>query len=265
MTFACRRSPRQPSFRPLIEVLEDRCVPQASPPTGNISAIASQVFQDRATLNMIRDHLAAEARNPNTGPALPGELADLAAQSQAQVAELQADQAQVKSAAQEQIAALEKLFSQETQQTIQNLNDQILALDSKLAGLSPAQREAVAKQVSEQEFRLKDGAEVALKRFRDRLKGQEHVVVSLFDRRGHSIAVTLGRAEANEAEAEALEQKAEALGGGTAPGGGTQSSDPCTGQSPNKEFQTNDPRFPDGFITCGEFEALPAGQRPAIF
>jgi hypothetical protein len=251
-------------IRPAVEALEDRCVPDASAPPGNIFAIASQVVRDRATLNGLQAHLSAEARNPSTGPGLVAELADIAGRSQAEIAQLQADQNLVANAAQAQAAALEQLFSQETAATLDHLNEQILALDNQLAGLSPAQQQAVAKQITQKEFRLKDGAKVMLKQFRDRLRGKEHVVVDLFNRSSRSIRLTLGRAEADEELADQLENKAEALQGGS-PSGPMPSGDACQGQSPNKEFQTNDPRFPDGFITCGEYEALPAGQRPAIF
>jgi hypothetical protein len=268
MRLASWLSLRRPStprrvYRPRVEALEERCVPDASALQGNIFAIASQVLRDRATLNAIQPHLAAEAGNSSTGPGLVDQLAGIAARSQTEIAELQSDKGQVANAVKAQIAALEQLFAQETSQTLDHLNEQILALDSELAGLSGAQRQEVAKQVAEKKFRLKDGFEVALKHFRDTLRGKEHAVVDLFHRGIQINRLTLGRAEADEQLAEKLEGKAEALEGGS-PSGPTPTGDPCQGQSPNKELQTNDPRF-DGFISCAEYEALPSGQRPAVF
>jgi hypothetical protein len=264
MTRTRFRPCRRLSFRPLIEVLEDRYVPQANPPAWSIFAISGQTLHDLATLKRIQGHLASLARNPSTGPGLPGELADLAAQSQAQAAELQAEQPQMKSATQEQLAALKNLFEQESRQTIQNQNDRILALVNQLAGLSPAQRQKVAEQVSKERLRLKDEDKVTLERFRDRLAGEEHAIVAFYDRCGRGYALTLGRAEADEAKAKALEQEAESMQGGTAPGAGAQPGDPCTGKSSDLELLTNDPNY-DGAISCMQYEALPLGQRPEVF
>jgi hypothetical protein len=254
-----RRSP----FRPWIESLEDRYVPQAGPPAWNTFAIASQALHDLAALNRIQHHLAGRARSPSAGQALSGELAELAARNRARVAELQADQAQMKSAAQDKIAALDRLYEQAAGQAIQNRDDRILALARNLATLPPAQRDRAAKQVSEETHRVKDETRRELKRLHDRLAGEERATGLFLDRCGRGYALALGRSEADEAKAKALEQEADSMQGGTAPGAGAQPGDPCTGKSSDLELLTDDPRF-DGAISCMQYEALPPDQRPAV-
>jgi hypothetical protein len=265
MSRHAQNGPRSNAFKPQLEEMEGRWVPDAAGAVGNIFNIASQAILYQAAVGNLKAALPAAAQNAAIANQLNQIARDIAAVSAANNQTLQQSAKEVGQAVAEVTQNLNNALAQATEQTIKDFNDQVLAAQRQIDSLPAEQRAAAQTALAKQVFTLADGTQLRLKQFRDMAGSQQRAIVEFLSGLVPLYSVTLGRTQTTEVEARGIE----ALTGG----GGDSTPSPApsgirgliTTLSPFKELDVVgfDPRFPDGICSVADYnEIVRAGGQP---
>lgn len=218
-------APRSNAFKPHLEEMEARWVPDAAGAVGNIFNIASQAILYQAAVGNLKAALPAAVQNAAIANQLKQAAGQIANASATNREILQQSGNELGKAAGDIINNLNAQFSKATSDTIIDLNAQVTALQAQVDRLPPEQRAAAQAALASTVFTLADGAQIRLRQFQDFVGGQQRAVVTFLSGIVPQYTITLGRTIAAEQEARQIEAIADALddgaGGGTNTGQGT--------------------------------------------
>lgn len=207
-------------FRPSVEVLEGRDVPNAAAAIQNVQLIAELLPAIRANLPVLAQI-----------PEVANILETIRDTSRSDYSELSEFSEEVADALESRIGELEQQRAEMNAQIAAEFDAGVAAADDFVATLPPDQQAAVAGAVAQYKMTLGQGAQAKLVRTGDFIGGQEVLSIEYASELNTFLIPIVAQAAVNVAESEQLAQAVPASsGGGDGGGGGGGSVPPGGGQ-----------------------------------